>query len=137
MRRILVFVTLAVMFACDSDNFNNRNPFIPNYRFEVVIDMNLPLYSSLIHPGNGIYYGDGGARGLIIFNAGGSYSAFDAACPNQAISACSTLQISAPLAICPCDNAEYNLFTGESPGLQYPLKRYRIQQNGTALIVSN
>lgn len=135
MKRIFLLVSILFLTACEKDSFNNRNPYIPNYNFESVIDMNLPLYSALIHPGNAIYYADGGALGLIVFNTGSGYVAYDAACPNQAITSCSRLQIDGVMAICPCDSAEYNLFTGQSPGLEYPMKPYRVSQNGTVLIV--
>ncbi len=138
MKRIIPILILAITsLACDSDRINNRNPYIPNYNFEVIIDMNLPLYSQLQFPSNAVYLGQGGARGLIVFNTGSGYAAYDAACPNQNISSCSTLQIDGIMAICPCDDAQYNLFTGESPGLDYPLKRYRVNQAGSSLIITN
>jgi nitrite reductase/ring-hydroxylating ferredoxin subunit len=65
-----------------------------------------------------------GARGVIVFNTGSGYNAFDAACPNQAISTCSTMTINGINAVCGCDNATYNLFTRQS-NLQYPMKQYR------------
>ena len=132
-----ILLTIIIALSCDSDRINNKNPYIPNYNFEVVIDMNLPLYSQLQYPSNAIYIGQGGARGLIVFNTGSGYVAYDAACPNQNISSCSTLQIDGIMAICPCDDAQYNLFTGESPGLPYPLKNYRVNQSGSSLIIRN
>jgi hypothetical protein len=38
--------------------------------------------------------------------------------------------------ICACDSAEYSLFTGQG-GLQYPLKQYRVEVNGTIIRVYN
>ena len=64
------------------------------------------------------------------------FNAFDAACPNQAISSCSTMTINGINAVCGCDNSEYSLFTGQGP-LQYPLKQYRVQVNGNVLRVYN
>ncbi len=40
-------------------------------------------------------------------------------------------------AVCPCDEAEYSLFTGQSEGKQYPLKQYRVEVNGNTLLVYN
>ncbi len=37
------------------------------------------------------------------------------------------MTISAINAICPCDDAEYSLFTGLASGKQYPMKAYRVQ----------
>ena len=53
--------------------------------------------------------------------------AYDAACPNQALTDCSTMTINGINAKCDCDNAEYSLFTGLSAGKQYPMKAYRVQ----------
>jgi nitrite reductase/ring-hydroxylating ferredoxin subunit len=56
-------------------------------------------------------------------------TAFDAACPNQAISSCSTMTLKGINVVCACDDAEYSLFTGQG-GKQYPLKQYRVEVNG-------
>jgi len=99
--------------------------------------MDLPSYSNLQYVSNAIYYAGQGVRGIIIFNAGGSnYNAFDAACPNQALGACSTMTIKGINAVCPCDGKEYSLFTGQG-SLQYPLKQYRVEVNGNMLRVYN
>lgn len=47
------------------------------------------------------------------------------------------MTIVAPNAICPCDDAQYFLFTGISGGKDYPMKPYRVQENGMTLVVSN
>lgn len=64
-----------------------------------------------------------GNRGIILYNSGTGFYAFDGACPNQELSSCSTLEISGATATCPCDDAIYSLLDGRSPGLQYPLKQ--------------
>ena len=101
--------------------------------------MNLPLYSPLKSPGNGVYIsGNGiGVRGIIVFNTGNDmYNAYDAACPNQELSDCSTMTVNGINALCACDQAEYNLFTGQG-GKTYPMKQYRVQVNGNNLRVYN
>ena len=134
---ILILLTFYLIGACEKDNFNNRNPFIPNYGFSETINMNLPSYSQLLYPSNAIYFPNAGARGVIIFNTGSGYVAFDAACPNQNISDCSTMLINGIMAVCSCDGAQYNLFTGQSPGQEYPMKQYRVDQNGNVLRIYN
>src|SRR6476469_6941432 len=129
---LLLFV-IAVISGCDKENFNNNNPYIPNYGFSEQINMSLPAYSQLTSAGNGIYYPGGPPRGLIVFYTGTGYNAFDAACPNQAASDCSTLHLNGINADCPCDDAAYSLFTGQCPGKTYPLKQYRVQVNGSVL----
>ena len=133
---LLLFLALPLLFNCSDNDFNNKNPNIPNYNFTVDINMNLPAYSSLLYPSNAVYYSGVGVKGIIIFNTGSGYNAFDAACPNQALSSCSTMTIKGINSVCPCDNKEYSLFTGQG-GLQYPLKQYRVEVNGNVLRVYN
>lgn len=134
---MLVFV--CVVLSCQKDRVNNNNPNLGNYNFTIQVNMNLPTYSNLQFAGNSVKVNEFGVgnRGVIVFNTGSGYVAFDGACPNQPLSSCSTLEIEGASATCPCDNAVYSLFTGQAPGLQYPLKQYRTEVNGTTIIVSN
>lgn len=132
----LVFIVIPFLFSCSDSGFNNTNPFVPNYTFVLDLNLNLPEYSNLKFVSNAVYISGIGARGVIVFNTGSGYNAFDAACPNQAISACSTMTIKGINAVCGCDNAEYSLFTGQGK-LQYPMKQYRVQVNGNMLRVYN
>ena len=132
----LLLIALPMFFGCSTNNFNNNNPNIPNYSFTVDINMNLPSYSNLKYVSNAVYDPNYGVRGIIIFNTGSGYNAFDAACPNQALGTCSTMTIKGINAVCPCDSKEYSLFTGQG-GLQYPLKQYRVEVNGNMLRVYN
>lgn len=117
-----------LFFSCSDNGFNNKNPYIPNYNFSVTFDLNYPAYSNLKFATNAVYYAgsDVGPKGIYIFNTGSGYNAFDAACPNQALSSCSTLSLNGINLICPCDDEEYSLFTGQGK-LQYPLKQYRVE----------
>ncbi|NGY36325.1 hypothetical protein FQU23_002245 [Flavobacterium sp. XN-5] len=139
MKKILLLSFISILFlGCSDSNFNNKNPYLPNYSFSA--NLNLAFYQNLTYAGNAIYYSgsDVGPRGIYIFNTGSGYNAFDAACPNQAISACSTMTLKGINLICPCDNEEYSLFTGLSQGgSQYPMKQYRVEVNGTNLRVYN
>ncbi|MEY2702619.1 MAG: hypothetical protein RLY43_1255 [Bacteroidota bacterium] len=126
----LVLLFIFSFSSCDKDNRTNNNPYLPNYSFDIVINMNLPQYATLLYPSNGVYINTAGAgiRGLIVFNAGsGNYLAYDAACPNQSLTDCSTMTISGINAVCACDNASYSMFTGLAAGKQYPMKTYRVQ----------
>lgn len=143
-----LLIAFPILFGCSSDKVSNNNPNLPNYSFNVEINMNLPAYSTLKDPINAIYYSGNGIRGIFVFNTGSGYVAFDAACPNQPLSDCSTmtfkkldsvdpLKIDKTTIVCACDNAEYSLFNGQSAGKQYPLKQYRVDVNGTVLRVYN
>ena len=149
MRKYFVLlIAIPIFLGCSTNNFTNNNPYIPNYNFTIEIDMNMPAYSNLLYVSNAIYYPNVGARGIFIFNTGSGYNAFDAACPNQAASSCSSLNFKKldpadPLKIdythlvCACDGAEYFLFTGQCPGKKYPLKQYRVEAIGNLLRVYN
>jgi nitrite reductase/ring-hydroxylating ferredoxin subunit len=143
MYRILAFLTLiTTLIACNRDNDAiQQNPYLPDYNFEITLNLNLPQYNNLQFPSNGVFIDAAGVgiRGIFVFNAGsGNFTAFDAACPNQALQSCSTMTLNGIMAVCPCDNAEYSLFTGLANGKQYSLKPYRIQViNSTTLNTFN
>jgi nitrite reductase/ring-hydroxylating ferredoxin subunit len=125
-----------LFISCSNSDFNNKNPYIPNYSFTVDLNMNLPAYSNLKYASNAVFYAGVGAKGIYVFNTGSGYNAFDAACPNQVISSCSTMTLKGINVVCPCDDTEYSLFTGQGK-LQYPLKQYRVEVNGNVLRVYN
>jgi nitrite reductase/ring-hydroxylating ferredoxin subunit len=141
MKKIIVLlIFLPLVLACDSGSINNRNPNIPNYTVYLQINMNLPGYSNLQFPSNHItdFGPTSGARGIVVFNTGSGFVAFDLACPNQPYDSCnSPMTISGIEATCDCDDTVYNLFSGQSPGQQYPMKQYRVDVNGSTLIVTN
>ena len=137
-KHLILLVLISLFFGCSDSSFNNKNPYLPNYSFTIDINMNLPAYSDLKFVSNAVYISGQGARGVIVFNTGSGYNAFDAACPNQVLSSCSTMTIKGVNAVCPCDNEEYSLFTGQgTKGQQYPMKQYRVEVNGTNLRVYN
>ena len=135
-KSVWLFVLFLVFISCSENGPVNTNPFIPNYTFTVDINMNLPSYSKLLYPSNAVYYAGKGVKGLIIFNTGSGYNAFDAACPNQTPSTCSPMTIDGIDAVCSCDNKTYSLFSGQG-SLQYPMKQYRVDVNGNVLRIYN
>ena len=137
MKKYILLLLPFFLWNCNKDNYNNSNPYIPNYTFSVDINTDLPTYNSLKFASNGKYIANYGARGIIVFNTGSGYTAFDAACPNQAIGSCSTMSVNGITAVCSCDSASYSLFTGQSAGKQYPMKQYRVEINGDLIRVYN
>jgi nitrite reductase/ring-hydroxylating ferredoxin subunit len=144
---LLLFVSIALLFSCSNNSFDNKNPYLPSYPVDIQINLSLPLYLKLKFISNGVYIYGKGVRGVFVFNTGSGYNAFDAACPNQALSSCSTmdfkkldpldpLKIDYTRVVCPCDGTEYSLFTGQGK-LQYPLKQYRVEVNGDMIHVYN
>jgi len=139
---LVVLVVVAFMSSCDSDNLNNNNRYLPNYNFQVKIDMELALYNKLKFTGNSVLVSTAGVgiNGVIVTNTGTGYTAFEASCPNQELTACSMLSVNGVMAKCPCDGVEYFLYTGaaDKTKVQYGLKPYRIQQiSENELLVSN
>ena len=136
----ILLLFMPFVFSCDGGSINNNNPNIPNYQVNLQINLSLPAYSNLQFPSNHIvdYSAASGARGIVVFNTGSGFNAFDLACPNQPFSSCtSPMTITGIEAKCTCDNTTYNLFSGQSPGQPYPMKQYRVQVSGGYLYVTN
>nr|WP_315219648.1 hypothetical protein [uncultured Flavobacterium sp.] len=137
MKKTYLFLLLAVtFFSCGDGERSNNNPNIPNYTVNFSVDMNLPAYSNLKFVSNAVIVPNYGAKGVIIFNTGSGYNAFDAACPNQSLNSCVAMTINGINAVCSCDKEEYSLFTGLGKK-EYPLKQYRVSVNGTLINVYN
>lgn len=140
MKKIHLFLLVVLTcLCCSKDKVTNTNRFIPNYNFTYEIDLNLPQFANLKFPSNSVLITDAniGANGIIVFNTGSSYNAFDANCPNQYISECSRMYIKSISAVCPCDKAEYDLFSGTSAGKEYPMKFYRVESQSNIIRISN
>lgn len=129
-KTIILLAVCLLFFSCSDNGFNNNNPYIPNYNFSTTL--NLAFYQNLTYAGGGIYYSgvDVGPKGIVVFNTGTGYNAFDAACPNQSFSSCTNhLTLDKAYLKCSCGNEQYFLYTGQS-NLQYPLKQYRVEVSG-------
>ena len=140
MKKLIIVNTLVLLlFSCDSGGtFNNNNPNIPNYSFNLEIDMSLPGNSNLQFASNHIINYSVGARGIVVFNTGNNFVAFDLACPNIPFANCeSPMDIDGIEAICDCDDTTYNLFSGQSAGQEYAMKQYRTSVEGNIVIVYN
>lgn len=126
---MFLLLLLPLLFGCENDDYSNNNRYLPNYNFSIGIDMGLPLYSELQFTGNPVFINQAGIgiNGVIVMNTGGSFTAWEASCPNQELSSCSRLETNGINAVCPCDDAEYSLFTGLAPNKEYSLKPYRVE----------
>lgn len=132
---------LGVVFiaSCTKDEWNNQNPYLPDYAVNVPINMNLPLYTQLQYAGNAVLINGYGVNGIIVINTGTGYRAFEATCSNHGVSGCSKLTLDGVEATCSCsDGLVYNLFLGlATTDAEYPLKEYRVSQSGAMLTVYN
>jgi|SRR5690606_10327809 len=137
---ILLFLMIPVLFSCNDDDYSNNNRYLPNYNFSIDIDLSLPLYQELLYPSNPMYIGQAGIgiNGIIVMNTGNSFVAFEASCPNQELGPCSLINdddLNGVNAVCPCDDVEYNLFTGlATTPVEYSLKPYRVEMLSPTLV---
>jgi hypothetical protein len=128
------------LFSCGKNSVDN-----PNCKFLLDVGVNVPVnlnfYTQLQFPGNSIYIPNEGNAGIILINIGSGFLAWDASDPNHPPSACSAISASGFNATCGCDDGNtYDLSTGLSTNgtaLPCPLKNYRIEQNGNALLIFN
>ena len=126
---LLALILLPFITGCSKDKVRNTNPYLPDYSFSLTINTNLASYSKLNFNMQPLYINDGtsGIKGIIVMKVSDTdFRAWEAACPNQNLSDCSTMVISGLNAKCNCDNLEYSLFTGVGSG-QYPMKAYRVE----------
>ena len=145
MRHFWACIFLLVLISCENDP-TNRNPFLQEVNFRFEINLNLPLYNDLNTIGNPVYVGNAGVgiRGAFVMRTSlDTYFAFEASCPNQVPSACSTMEIDGQNVVCPCDDLTYSLFTGQllnrpdDGNRYYDLLFYRATQSGNTVVISN
>lgn len=136
---LFLLLFLPFLFSCDGGSINYDNPNLPKY--PVNLELNMSLNSNLQFPGNYVVNYSQGIAGIVVFNTGTGFNAFDLACPNELFgSACSSpMSIQGIEAKCNCNTAEnpYSLYSGQSPGQPYTMKPYRVTINGGYLIVTN
>jgi len=143
MKRFFILFIVVLTLSCDNDR-PIRNPFLQEIGFRFDINLSLPLYSPLTNPANPVYIGTQGVgnRGVFIVNAGfDQFRVFEASCPNHPPNNCSTMQIDGQKAICPCENYEYSLITGQQfdppddGNRYYNMLEYNARFNGIDVVV--
>ena len=110
MKKIFFFTAIVLSLGCTNNAIdNNCFPFVTVYE---TIDLNLPQFIDLQVPGGWVYT-SGGLQGLIIYNNGLQFKAFDRLCPGQNLSSCSQMTVGSNLRIiCSCDGSEFNILNG-------------------------
>lgn len=145
MRMFSMILLMVLVLACSNDS-GKRNPFLAEIGFRFDLNLNLPLYSPLTTTGNVVYVGSQGVgiRGVYVINTGFStYRAFEASCPNHPPNGCSTMSLNGQTAVCPCEDYEYSLFTGQQlnrpddGNRYYNMLEYRASQSGNVVVISN
>lgn len=119
MKKILILSLGILLFSCSrNDNINNCNFLLNVSVNDLIIDLNLPVYSQLQFTGNSREI-DGPGNGRIIVARTGSDNlrAWDGADPNHPLSSCSLLTPDGLTATCGCeDGNQYELLSGQSLG---------------------
>lgn len=142
MRNIIgvLLICLFVTSCSNSDDTNSNCKFLLNINVNESINLNFPQYSSLQFISNSVYVPDAGNNGIIVTNSGTGFLAWDAGDPNHAQSSCSVIRGTGLEGTCGCPDANtYSFITGQSLGtaLACTLKRYRVEQSGNTLFISN
>lgn len=141
-KKILILLAFfPFIFSCDSGTINYHNPNLPaSYLVNLQLNLSLPQYSNLQFASNHIVDYSQGIRGIVVFNTGNNFLAYDLACPNITYLTCTTpMTISGINANCGCDSTTYTLYSGQSTtaGQPYPMKPYRVEVSGGYLYVTN
>ena len=144
--KYLVTLLFVVIFCSCQDDISNRNPFLQEVSFRFELNLNLPLYNNLSNIGNPVFVNNAGVgtRGAFVMRTSfDTFFAFEASCPNHVPNECSTMFIEGQNVICPCEDFEYSLFTGEhlnrpeDGSRSFDLLFYRTVQSGNTVIISN
>ena len=139
MKKIIsIAFLLFLIFSCEKQP-KYSNPFLENPSFSIEVNMDLPEYQSLKYANNSVLVYNVGIKGVLVFNTGSSYVAYEASDPNHFPSDCSQMQPNQFTCKCDCEENQYSLYTGqltEGTG-EYGLKPYHISQNGNRLRISN
>ena len=140
-KSFFIALTCFVLVACSKSDDNNENcKFLLNIGVNVSVNLNLPQYSQLHFISNSVLIHNVGNKGVIVTNSGTGFLAWDAADPNHSQSSCSVLSGTGLEGTCGCTDANtYSFITGQSLGTALPctLKRYRVEQSGNTLFITN
>lgn len=130
---LFAFFILSLFASCERESARRtNNPYLPNYGFSVILNLNLPSFSGLLTPVNPIAITiEGDIHLLIMKISDNQYYAWNGNCPNESPTACSKLSISGSNGKCNCDDGFlYSLFTGIGQNATYPLINYRVEALG-------
>jgi nitrite reductase/ring-hydroxylating ferredoxin subunit len=135
----LIVLTLIIL-SCEKSN-DNDNPFIPDVRFEKILNINLPSYNDLKYNGGSYYINGLGVKGVILFNLNDNIIAWEASCPNEKPSDCSRMEIKGLQGECKCNSNLYSLANGQplkiNTNNSFPMVPYYTEKSGNSLRIYN
>lgn len=134
---------LVLWMGCGKQDLE-RNPYLPELRFNVPINLNLPQYDNLRYAGGRLFLPQYGHKGILLLRLNShTVMAWEASCPNHLPNDCSQTTFVGVLAECACEGYQYDLATGqlfnppEGETPIYPLVNYRTEERGGTLFISN
>ena len=144
MKKTLIALSL-LLFTCSDDDSNRSNcNFLFDAGVNLTVNTNLPQFSQLAFPGNGVYVSNQGNNGIWLWRLNSvTLFAWDAADPSVVPSACSTLTfVSGDIVESGCADAnQYSLSTGigfEGNTQPCTLQPYRVEDIGNnTFLVTN
>lgn len=147
MNKQLLFLVL-LLVSCQKTPVT-RNPYLPNSRFQISVNTNLPQFIGLSTPPRVVFISQEGAglRGIFLVAVGSNnYKAWEAANPNEPLSQCGfPLRVEGLTAVSRCEFSQgdvYSLITGEALESHqntnlYPLLEYRVSVSGSKITIYN
>ncbi len=135
-RKILgLLVIMALVPLSCKDEQNQIIPYVP-----VAFNINLTTFNQLKVPGNSEYIRGVGYGGIIVYcQFEGSYFAYDAACPHEALASCRVVN-EGVLGTCACCGSQFVLMDSAYPSkgpAQFPLQQYHVSVINNSLRIYN
>lgn len=137
MNKLLYIFFFIILLGCENQT---PNDILPDTQVNVTIDLNLPSYQNLLVHGGWAFTpttAGYGIKGILIYNQGGTYLAYERACPHLEVNSCSAMTFDGLYLKCTCDNSIFNPFTGgnsETAGVSYSAREYHVQVVGNAAL---
>lgn len=129
---VLIFSFLAI-YSCS--NRADTVSCFPDNPINVTLNLSLPAYYALQTTGGWVYVDEqqAGTRGLIIVRNGNEFKAYDRNAPHICPDSNTTLEVKNGISIiCPKDNAEWILLTGQPTAVaNVQPKTYPVQYNSS------
>lgn len=143
-----IFLISIIAIFLSNCNPDNQKPYanIPDVFINYDLNLNLPQFSNLTHPGGFVYIDNEGYKGIIVYHKlDDNYVAIERTCTYQPLEDCSKIYV---------DDSGLYLRCGENDGdcceskfemdgtvlhepAIYPLKTYNVLQHGDFLSITN
>ncbi len=144
LKNIPLLALISILFS----HCNNQDPYegIPNVYVNFDLNLNLPQYADLNHPGGYVLINNEGYHGIIIYhNLNDEFIALERTCTYQPQNPCSVIYVDSSGIMLRCGLKDGDCcdsrFDMEGQVLQgpatWPLKRYLVSRNGDILNISS